>query len=350
MTASPGGAAPLGAAPLGAAALIAWSLEPASGAVETIRELEAHGVDLALLPGRGLRRADPTTVLCAAAAVTTRIGLAAGLSPWQQHPFLAARSLATLDAVSSGRAAWLVQADLEVATLTDDSGRWSPAASDTPATRAAALADHVAAARALWDSWEPDAIVADTGTGQYVDHEKVHVVDHRGPFYVTRGPLNLPRTPQGPLPLVAHVRQGSGTAALTPAARRAADLAEVVVVHAATLDESAALARAERRAGTTVLIAVRPLVGESVLAASAPCDAVTVAGSAPSVVDELRALADVADGLVITGVLEGLAAGAVLHGVVPELVRGRDQEREAGPRILRSRLRAAADVPAGAVA
>lgn len=316
---------------MSASPLVAWALEPVRGVVDRIRELELHGVDVALLPGAGLRRPDPTTVLCAAAAVTTRIGLAAGLSPWQQPPFLTARALATLDAVSSGRAAWLVQADLEVATLTDDSGRWSPSAADTDADRADALVDHVAATRSLWDSWEPDAIIADTASGRYVDDERVHVVDHRGPFYRTRGPLNLPRTPQGPLPIVAHVGPPEG---LGRAARAAADLAEVVVVHAATLAESAALAAAERRAGATVLIAVRPLVGESVLEAPAPCDAATVVGSARSVVDDLRALAEGADGLVITGVPEGLAAGAVLHGVVPALVDGRDERSG----ILRSRL------------
>src|SRR5262249_11302895 len=49
----------------------------------------------------------------------------------------------------------------------------------------------------LWASWQPDAIVADTETGFFVDHRKVRPIDFAGRYYKSRGPLNAPAGPQG---------------------------------------------------------------------------------------------------------------------------------------------------------
>jgi FMN-dependent oxidoreductase (nitrilotriacetate monooxygenase family) len=49
----------------------------------------------------------------------------------------------------------------------------------------------------LWASWQPDAIVADTETGVFADHRKVHPIDFAGRYYKSRGPLNAPAGPQG---------------------------------------------------------------------------------------------------------------------------------------------------------
>ena len=51
-------------------------------------------------------------------------------------------------------------------------------------------------ADALWSSWEPGAIVADTKTGVYADHTKVHTIDFEGTYYKCRGPLNTEPGPQ----------------------------------------------------------------------------------------------------------------------------------------------------------
>ncbi|MDF2444660.1 MAG: hypothetical protein JWR01_2863, partial [Subtercola sp.] len=57
--------------------------------------------------------------------------------------------------------------------------------------------EYVSVVKALWDSWEPGAIVADRETGYYADHTKVHPIHHRGKYFSVRGPLNLPAGPQG---------------------------------------------------------------------------------------------------------------------------------------------------------
>jgi FMN-dependent oxidoreductase (nitrilotriacetate monooxygenase family) len=48
-----------------------------------------------------------------------------------------------------------------------------------------------------WDTWEDDAIVADKANGVYAKPEKVHRLDHVGPFFKSRGPFTVPRSPQG---------------------------------------------------------------------------------------------------------------------------------------------------------
>jgi FMN-dependent oxidoreductase (nitrilotriacetate monooxygenase family) len=51
--------------------------------------------------------------------------------------------------------------------------------------------------KALWDSWEDDAILLDRGTGFYADPDRVHNLDHKGKHFRVRGPLNVPRPLQG---------------------------------------------------------------------------------------------------------------------------------------------------------
>lgn len=164
--------------------------------LRTVRELDLAGAHLAFMARQDIGSADPLTLLGALATTTTNIGLVASMSPWQQPPFLASRAFATADAMTRGRVAWRFETDMADQAMSDDTGRWTSfrAADDELAP---AAADYLQATLKLWDSWEPDAIIADVTSGRYVDASKVHVVDHRGQYFSTRGPLNLPRSPQG---------------------------------------------------------------------------------------------------------------------------------------------------------
>ncbi|MGZ3411513.1 MAG: NtaA/DmoA family FMN-dependent monooxygenase, partial [Xanthobacteraceae bacterium] len=51
--------------------------------------------------------------------------------------------------------------------------------------------------RSLWDSWDDDAFVRDKAAGRYFDPAKVHFLNHKGEHFSVRGPLNVPRSPQG---------------------------------------------------------------------------------------------------------------------------------------------------------
>jgi alkanesulfonate monooxygenase SsuD/methylene tetrahydromethanopterin reductase-like flavin-dependent oxidoreductase (luciferase family) len=49
---------------------------------------------------------------------------------------------------------------------------------------------------ALWNSWEPDAVVLDEERGIFADYTKVHTIDFKGKYYACRGPLNTVPGPQ----------------------------------------------------------------------------------------------------------------------------------------------------------
>ena len=50
---------------------------------------------------------------------------------------------------------------------------------------------------ALWDSWEDGAEIGDKAGGRYADPARIHPVDFAGEYFRVRGPLNVPRSPQG---------------------------------------------------------------------------------------------------------------------------------------------------------
>ena len=50
---------------------------------------------------------------------------------------------------------------------------------------------------ALWDSWDDDAFMRDKASGQFFDPAKLHALNHKGKHFQVRGPLNVPRSPQG---------------------------------------------------------------------------------------------------------------------------------------------------------
>lgn len=258
--------------------LIVWIAEPASArdTLNTIAELDAVGVDAVILPGEADGAADALLLASAATGRAPRIGLVPALSPWSQPPFHTARALNTLDALSRGRAGWFVDDRPLDGGGSDDSGRWF-ALGTSDSERAEALADYLAATAALWNSWEPDSVIADVTSGRYVDADRVHVPHYRGEFYASRGPLNAPRGPQG-----RPVRFAAGAAT---------ECADVVIV------DSEDEVDAARFAGARVLLR---LAGDAVLAPPASA----------------------ADGYAFSDLGRGPRYGEVLHGVIPALLDG----------------------------
>ena len=55
----------------------------------------------------------------------------------------------------------------------------------------------VEACCALWDCWEEGAMVIDKEEGLFIDPGKVHYANYKGEHVRTRGPLTIPRSPQG---------------------------------------------------------------------------------------------------------------------------------------------------------
>ncbi|AUZ35973.1 LLM class flavin-dependent oxidoreductase [Arthrobacter sp. PGP41] len=136
---------------------------------------------------------EPTVLLTAIAGATERIGLIATASTTYNDPFNLARRFASVDWVSGGRAGWNV-----VTTAGPDAAR-NFGVDDQPAhaTRYERAAEFIEVAQKLWDSWQDDAVPADKAEGVWGDAEKIRVIDHEGKHFKVRGPLNVPRPPQG---------------------------------------------------------------------------------------------------------------------------------------------------------
>jgi alkanesulfonate monooxygenase SsuD/methylene tetrahydromethanopterin reductase-like flavin-dependent oxidoreductase (luciferase family) len=130
--------------------------------------------------------------------LTSRIGLAPALHVTTTEPFHLATQLASLDHASHGRAAWVVRA------ANDPAARATIGAVplDDAALRRE-VRDVIDVARALWDSWEDDAVIKDVATGRFLDNRKVHHVRFEGASFSVTGPLITPRPPQGQVVVIA---------------------------------------------------------------------------------------------------------------------------------------------------
>ncbi|MGW7287153.1 LLM class flavin-dependent oxidoreductase [Streptomyces sp. NPDC054847] len=157
---------------------------------------------------------EPLTLLSALAAVTEHIGLIATVSTTFNEPFTTARAFASLDHLSGGRAGWNIVTSGNV----DEARNFGRDEHLEHGLRYERAREFVDVAVKLWDSWEDDAIVLDRANGVYADTDKVRPIDHRGSHFQVRGPLNVPRCPQG-RPLL--VQAGSSEAGREFAARYA---------------------------------------------------------------------------------------------------------------------------------
>ena len=136
---------------------------------------------------------DLSTVLGVLAGSTSAIGLGATYSTTYYAPFHVARTFATLDQLSKGRAAW------NVVTSVNDSEAQNFGFNSHlgPGERYDRADDFLEAVTGLWDSWEDDALVLDQAAGIFADPTKVHEINYHSRHFDVRGPLTVPRSPQG---------------------------------------------------------------------------------------------------------------------------------------------------------
>ena len=149
---------------------------------------------------------DLSIVLGIIAGVTEHIGLGATYSTTYYTPFHVARTFATLDHLSGGRAAW------NVVTSVNDSeaqnyGFTEHLGHDDRYDRAD---EFLEATTGLWDTWEDEALILDRAAGVFADPDKVHELGHDGKWFTVRGPLTVPRCPQGRPVLLQAGSSGRG--------------------------------------------------------------------------------------------------------------------------------------------
>jgi FMN-dependent oxidoreductase (nitrilotriacetate monooxygenase family) len=140
-----------------------------------------------------LNRFEPLTILSALAAVTEHIGLVGTLTASYSEPFNVARQFASLDHLSGGRAGW----NVVTSWLEGSASNFSKPSHPAHDVRYRLAAEHLDVVQGLWDSWEDDALVHDKATGQFLDPNKLHALNHQGEFFSIKGPLNIARSAQG---------------------------------------------------------------------------------------------------------------------------------------------------------
>jgi FMN-dependent oxidoreductase (nitrilotriacetate monooxygenase family) len=158
------------------------------GKLDAIFLADSHGSLLGESTRRPWRGLDPTVLLSAIARETRRIGLISTVQAIYGHPFSVARSIASLDHVSKGRAAWNIITSQNHPTL-DALGR---DATLDPDSRYRKADEFVEIVTGLWDSLPQSAIVDDHEHDLYIDLAKTAPVDFEGEFYSSRAVLPLP--------------------------------------------------------------------------------------------------------------------------------------------------------------
>lgn len=250
---------------------------------------------------------DPLILLAGLASVTSHLGLISTVSTSYNDPYLLARRFASLDHISGGRVGW----NLVTSATDQEAQNFGQERIDEHADRYARAEEFIDIASGLWDSFDDDAFVRDKTSGQFFDPAKVHVLDHRGAHYpLVRGPLNLPRGPQGQPVLI---QAGSSE----PGKELAARTAEVVFTAQQTLAGAQAFyadlkGRLGKYGRTTeqlkIMPGISPVLGRT-------------RGEAEDKFAELQDLVDPRLGI---GLLAGMAGGFdlsqyPLDGPLPEL-------------------------------
>jgi FMN-dependent oxidoreductase (nitrilotriacetate monooxygenase family) len=202
------------------------------------------------------------TLLAALSMVTRHIGLGATVSTSFSEPFHVARSFASLDHISGGRAAWNVVTSTHNAAALN----FSKERLNEHDLRYEIATEFVDVVRRLWDTWDDGAIVADKATGTFLDKSKVRPLNHKGRFFSVKGPLNIERCPQGHPVII----QAGGSPPGQELSARSADLV-FSVVNGDPASAAAAYGGLKQRAvkhgrspeDVAILPGVMPILGET---------------------------------------------------------------------------------------
>ncbi|MEZ5855612.1 MAG: LLM class flavin-dependent oxidoreductase [Hyphomicrobiaceae bacterium] len=183
-------------------------------------EFQSGNYQAAVENGVRCVKLDAMNCMMAMGMATKHLGLGVTYSTTYYEPFHVARSFATLDQLSGGRAAWNIVTSLNDAEARN-MGRDALLEHDTRYDRADEFLEVVLG---HWDTWEDDALVIDKTSGLFAHSEKVHRLDHDGRYFKSRGPFTVPRSAQGHPVLIQAGQSGRGK-------RFAAEWGELIFVY-----------------------------------------------------------------------------------------------------------------------
>ncbi|MFT4087696.1 MAG: NtaA/DmoA family FMN-dependent monooxygenase [Gordonia sp. (in: high G+C Gram-positive bacteria)] len=223
----------------------------------------------------GSIRFDPMPLVPLLAAATKHLGIVATVSTSFYPPFLAARLISTLDHVTHGR----VGMNLVTSSPHQAAQNYGLDQHFEHDERYKMADEWVQVVKGLWNTWEPDAVVADEENNVYADHTKIHTLDFQGKYFKSRGPINLPPGPQRE-PVIC---QAGGSGAGREFGARNAD---TIIAAVRGVEEMKAyrddvsermLANGRKPADAKVLFLVHPILGDTQAEAEAKYDGMLAA-------------------------------------------------------------------------
>lgn len=171
--------------------------------------LEAAGVSYWVIgAGRGegndvtVEGLDPSLLATIAARHTSRLGLVVAAAAHRDHPYNLARRLVSVDHAAHGRVGWLALDFDHSIALNANTDTWTGADLD-----AAHTDDAIVAVRALWRTWPLDSVVGELDTGLFSDVSRIRRADVHNAYDIA-GPLNVPGSVQGDLPVWRQAGSG----------------------------------------------------------------------------------------------------------------------------------------------
>lgn len=237
---------------------------PGPGIVALARRLESAGVHYWVVgadrgePASGAASLDASLVATVAARHTADLGLVVAAAAHRDHPYNLARRLLSVDHAAHGRVGWFaLDADHRIG-LNAAEDAWTGAALDPAHTTEA-----INAVRILWRTWPYASLVGDRAAGVFADITQIRRADTDGTYRIT-GPLNVPGSVQGDLPVWRHPGPAARTADLL-VVEDGDPVPPAAVVRLRSVDD-AALDRVARTPGAVgVLLRVPPAALPAVL-------------------------------------------------------------------------------------
>lgn len=136
---------------------------------------------------------DPTLLIPIMAAATRHLGFACTFSTTYFPPYHTAKLFSTLDHLSDGRVAW----NIVTSYLADALANFGISDDLTHDQRYDRADEYMEVVYKLWEhSWEDGATVCDPARDLFTDPDKVHAIDHHGPWFQVKGPHMCEPSPQ----------------------------------------------------------------------------------------------------------------------------------------------------------
>ncbi|MBP3978249.1 LLM class flavin-dependent oxidoreductase [Microbacterium sp. BLY] len=217
-------------------------------------------IDLRVRHAFGGPKHDPLLLAPYLFQATRHLGVVPTVNPAAFLPYTAARQFATLQHLSGHRLG------LNVVTDTGSARHFSDAPQLGHNEAYDRAQEWLAGLRALWRSWDDDALVADPASGVYADGTRMRAVQHRGTHYAFDGPLNALPFPDGEPAIVSPGGSGRGLAfagANSDVQLALAPLHEKAVREYRQRVHDAAAARGRRPDDVKILFAIQPVITTS---------------------------------------------------------------------------------------